>query len=93
MSVTTTFAALSDPTRQRVVTRLAQGEASIGELAAPHPMSLPAFTKHVRVLVDAGLVHRRKVGRTVLCTLAPQPLADARAWLSDVSPAPFNQDT
>ncbi|MCU1433170.1 MAG: transcriptional regulator, ArsR family [Actinotalea sp.] len=85
MTVTTTFSALADPTRLAVVSRLGSGEATISELAATHPMSLPAFTRHIRVLVDAGLVTRRKVGRSVVCRLAPEPLGDAQSWLTDVT--------
>lgn len=80
-----TFHALSDPTRRAVVTRLATGPATVGTLAAEHAISLPAFTKHVGVLVDAGLVSRRKVGRTVVCTLRPRGLDDAQAWLGDMT--------
>ncbi|TWD73330.1 ArsR family transcriptional regulator [Kribbella amoyensis] len=83
--LTTTFAALSDPTRLAVVERLGQGEATMGELAAPHRITLPAMTKHVGVLVDAGLVTRRKVGRTVVCTLRPDRLSEVQTWLGDLT--------
>lgn len=83
--LTRTFQALSDPTRRTVLQRLAQGPATVGTLAAEHAMSLPAFTKHIGVLVDAGLVARRKVGRTVECTLRAAPLAEAQAWLGDMA--------
>lgn len=76
-----TFGALADPTRRQMVTRLLQGEATVSELAAPHAMSLPAVLKHVSKLVDAGLVHREKVGRTVICRLNIDPLDEAQAWL------------
>lgn len=85
VALATTFSALADPTRCAVVGRLARGEATVGELAAPYPMSLPAFTKHVGVLVDAGLVRRRKVGRTVVCTLVPEALAEAAGWVAEVT--------
>lgn len=75
------FAALADPTRRAIVARLTLGEASVSELAKPHDMSLPAVMKHLAVLGDAGLVERRKAGRTVTCTLNAGPLEDARAWL------------
>jgi DNA-binding transcriptional ArsR family regulator len=81
----TTFAALSDPTRLAVVNRLGRGEATMGELAAPHQVTLPAMTKHVGVLVDAGLVTRRKVGRTVVCTLQPDALSEVQVWLADLT--------
>jgi DNA-binding transcriptional ArsR family regulator len=83
VSLSTTFGALTDPTRRAVVERLSRGEATIGELAEPHDMSLPAFTKHIGVLVDAGVVTRRKVGRTVICSLAPDSLDEAAAWITD----------
>ena len=77
--------ALADPTRRAVVDRLARGEATMGALAEPHQMSLPAFSKHVRVLVDAGLVRRRKEGRTVVCTLRTDPLIEVATWVADVT--------
>lgn len=85
MTLVATFAALADPTRQSIVARLSQGEATMGELAAPHDLSAPAITKHVGVLVDAGLVARQKVGRTVVCSLQPQALAEVQTWLSDLT--------
>jgi DNA-binding transcriptional ArsR family regulator len=85
MLLPTLFAALADPTRLAIVTRLSQGEATMGELARPHQLTLPAITKHVGVLVEAGVVRRRKVGRTVVCTLRPQPLSEAQAWLGDLT--------
>lgn len=84
MDLTRTFGALSDPTRRAIVDRLSRGEATISELAAPHEMSLPAFTKHIGILVDAGVITRRKVGRTVTCALSPLPLDEADAWITDV---------
>lgn len=84
MSLSATFAALSDPTRRDVVTRLKHGEATVSHLAHGHPMSLPAFSKHIGVLVDAGLVERRKVGRTMVCSLAPARLREAEAWMADL---------
>lgn len=85
MSLSETLAAVADPTRRAVVVRLARGTATVGELAAPHAMSLPAFGKHLRVLVDAGLVSRRKEGRRVLCTLEPQPLTEVADWVTDLT--------
>ena len=76
-----TFAALADPTRRAMVASMAGVERSIGELAAPHAMTLAGASKHVRALERAGLVERRKVGRTQLCRLKAQPLAEADAWL------------
>lgn len=84
-SLTRTFQALGDPTRRAVVSRLARGDATVGELAGDHAMSLPAFTKHIGVLVDAGIVTRRKEGRTVRCALRPGSLTEAHAWLGDMT--------
>lgn len=81
----TTFGALADPTRLAIVTRLSRGEATMSELASPHRVTAPAMTKHVGVLVDAGLVTRRKVGRTVVCKLHPQGLSEVQAWLGDLT--------
>lgn len=76
-----TFSALSDPTRRQIMLRLWEGEASVGELAAPHKMSLPAISRHISVLEDAGLVFKRKEGRQHYCTLATSPLQEIDAWL------------
>ena len=76
------FAALGDPTRLAMVGRLAQGEASVSELAAPFDVSLPAVTKHLGVLRRAGLVSDRKVGRVRWCRLERAPLMEAERWLS-----------
>jgi len=76
-----TFFALSDPTRRAVLARLAQGEATVGELAQPFGMSVVAVSKHLRLLEAAGLIHRARAGRTVTCRLNAGPLADANAWI------------
>jgi DNA-binding transcriptional ArsR family regulator len=77
-----TFAALSDATRRGILSRLArEGEASISELAAPYEMSLPAVSKHLRVLEHAGLVARKKDGRVHRCRLRAEPMKDAAAWI------------
>ena len=76
-----TFHALSDPTRRGMLATLALGEKSIGELAEPYAMSFAGASKHVRVLEGAGLVQRRKVGRTQLCRLHAEPLGEAQLWL------------
>jgi DNA-binding transcriptional ArsR family regulator len=75
------FSALSDRTRRKLVARLADGEASIGELAAPFDMSLVAVSKHVRVLERAGLVKRTIDGRVHRCALSAHRLREANAWL------------
>ena len=75
------FSALGDPTRRAILARLALGEASVGDLAAPHDMSLPAVSKHLGVLEAAGLLRREKDGRVVRCRLEAAPLQDAAAWI------------
>lgn len=77
------LAAIADPTRRAIVARLAEGRASVSQLAEPLPMSLPAVMKHVRVLERAGLVSHRKEGRTRFCELHPEPLAAVDGWLDD----------
>jgi DNA-binding transcriptional ArsR family regulator len=76
-----TFHALSDPTRRGMLASLASGEKSVGELAQPFSISFAGAAKHVKVLEGAGLVARRKVGRTQLCSLNAEPLAQAEQWL------------
>jgi len=76
-----TFAALSDATRRGILARLAQGEASISDLAAPYEMSLPAVSKHLRVLERAKLVERRKDGRVHRCRLSAEPMKGAAEWI------------
>jgi DNA-binding transcriptional ArsR family regulator len=76
-----TFHALADPTRRGMLADLALGEKSMGQLAQPFSMTLAGAAKHVRVLEGAGLVVRRKVGRTQFCKLQPDPLAEAQVWM------------
>lgn len=76
-----TFSALSDPTRRAIISKLTVGEVSITELASPFGMSLPAVSKHVRVLEDAGLLIRQKRGRIHYCRLNAGPMRDAAEWL------------
>jgi len=75
--------AIADPTRRAIVARLAGGRASVSEIAAPLPMSLPGVMKHIRVLERAGLVSHRKEGRTRYCELQPEPLAAVDGWLGE----------
>lgn len=75
-----TFAALSDPTRRAILGRLCEGPATVGEVAAPFPMSLNGISKHVRVLERAGLVTRTVRGREHRLELRALPLRDARDW-------------
>src|SRR3954454_11014124 len=79
----TTFAALSDPTRRAIVKRLADGEASVTELAAPFSMSLPAVSKHLKVLEKAGLISRGRRAQWRPCRLEPEPLKEASDWLQE----------
>jgi DNA-binding transcriptional ArsR family regulator len=76
-----TFAALADPTRRAILARLAAGEASVTELAAPFAMSQPAISKHLKVLERAGLIERRVDRQRRPCRLRAQPLAEATGWL------------
>jgi DNA-binding transcriptional ArsR family regulator len=76
-----TFAALADATRRGILARLALGEASVSDLAAPYPMSLPAVSKHLRVLERAKLVERRKDGRVHRCRLIAGPMKGAADWI------------
>ena len=76
-----TFAALSDPTRRAILARLSSGEASVTELAAPFDMSLPAISKHLKVLEHAGLVERGRDAQRRPCRLSPQPLREASDFL------------
>lgn len=80
-TLSTTFAALADPTRRAILARLADGEATVNELAAPFDMSLPAVSKHLKVLERAGLISRRQEAQTRPCRLAPGPLGAASDWL------------
>ena len=76
-----TFRALADPTRRGMLASLALGEKSIGELAGPFAMSFAGASKHVKVLEDAGLIARRKAGRTHLIRIEAKPLEEAERWL------------
>ncbi|PON15022.1 transcriptional regulator [Candidatus Entotheonella serta] len=76
-----TYAAIADPTRRAILTRLAQGEARVTEIAEPFAMSLNAVSKHVRVLERAGLVRRRVRGREHYLALDAEPLRAASAWM------------
>ena len=78
----TVFRALGDATRRRMLRELAGGERTVGQLAEPFAISLAAASKHIKVLENAGLIHREVRGRTHLCRLDPGPLASAQQWLS-----------
>jgi DNA-binding transcriptional ArsR family regulator len=77
-----TFSALADPTRLAILARLAEGEATVNELAAPFPISQPAISRHIRVLEDAGLILRRIDGTRRPCRLAPEALDGVEDWLA-----------
>ncbi len=77
----TTLAALSDPTRRAILARLAEGEATVNELAAPFPISQPAISRHIKVLAAAGLIVQRVDGTKRPCRLAPGGLSDLDAYL------------
>lgn len=78
-----TFGALADPTRRAILARLAEGEATVGELAAPFEMTFAAVSKHLRVLEKAGLVSRGRDAQYRPASLNPQPLAAASRWIGD----------
>jgi DNA-binding transcriptional ArsR family regulator len=75
-----TFTALADPTRRAILARLAQGEATVNELAEPFDMSLPAISKHLKVLERAGLISRGRDAQRRPCRLEAAPLKEAAAW-------------
>ncbi|HEV3241255.1 MAG TPA: metalloregulator ArsR/SmtB family transcription factor [Casimicrobiaceae bacterium] len=76
-----TFAALADPTRRAILARLARGEAAVGDLAAPFAISLPAVSRHLRVLEHARLIERRVDAQWRVCRLSPDPLRAAASWI------------
>lgn len=77
------FHALSDPTRRAVVGRLALGDTTVSDLAAPFDMALPSFLKHVRALEDGGLIRTRKIGRVRTASLEPAAFAAVETWLTE----------
>lgn len=81
-ALSSTFAALADPTRRAILSRLASGEASVNDLAAPFQMSLPAVSKHLKVLERAGLVSRSRTAQWRPCRLEGAALKDAADWMS-----------
>jgi DNA-binding transcriptional ArsR family regulator len=78
-----TFAALADPTRRRILAHLARGDKCVTHLARPHAMSLPAVSKHLRVLEKAGLLRRRRYGRVHEIQLEAKPLRQAAQWVEE----------
>jgi DNA-binding transcriptional ArsR family regulator len=82
-SISATFSALADPTRRAILARLALGETSVTELAAPFEMSMPAVSKHLRVLENAGLITRGREAQWRPCKLKAEPLKQAAGWLEE----------
>jgi DNA-binding transcriptional ArsR family regulator len=81
--LSTTFAALADPTRRAILSRLAEGEASVTELAKPFDLSLPGISKHLKVLQHAGLVRQSRKAQWRPCRLDGAPLKEASDWVGD----------
>lgn len=77
------FSALGDPTRRKIIQRLARGAASVSELAEPHDMALPSFMEHIKKLEAANLIISKKQGRTRICELSPDAFTKATDWLSE----------
>jgi DNA-binding transcriptional ArsR family regulator len=80
--LSTVFSALADPTRRAILARLMQGDATVGELAAPFKVSQPAISRHLKVLEQAGLISRRRRATARLSHLEAEPLRGATAWLA-----------
>ena len=84
--LTTTFAALADPTRRAILTRLAEGDATVNELAEPFPISVQAVSKHLKVLERAGLITRGRAAQLRPSRLEGEPLKVAAEWLDEYRP-------
>jgi DNA-binding transcriptional ArsR family regulator len=82
-SLSATLAAVSDPTRRSILTRLASGPASVGELAQPFRMTQQAISKHIAMLERARLIEKRREGRRHVCALRPAPIAEVAAWTEE----------
>jgi len=83
LEVSTTFSALGDPTRLAILSRLASGEATVTELAEPFDMSMPAITKHLKVLESAGLISRGREAQTRPCRIEPQGFKQVSDWVEE----------
>ena len=81
--LSTTFAALADPTRRAILARLSEGEATVNELAEPFSISLPAVSKHLKVLEGAGLITRGRSAQWRPCRLDAAPLKEIDGWMND----------
>jgi DNA-binding transcriptional ArsR family regulator len=82
-ALSTTLAAIADPTRRGILSRLSRGEATVNELAQPFNMTLPAVSKHLKVLERAGLIERSRQAQWRPCRLRAKPLKDAADWISE----------
>jgi len=80
--LSTTFSALADPTRRAILQRLASGEATVNELAEPFAISLPAISRHLKVLERAGLISRGRTAQWRPCRLEPAPLEEVADWVT-----------
>jgi DNA-binding transcriptional ArsR family regulator len=81
MNLDSAYAALADPTRRAILARLALGEATVGEIAEPFPISGPAISRHLKVLEEARLIARTRNGQQLICRLNPEGLKTAQEWL------------
>lgn len=79
--LTRTFSALADPTRRALLARLAEGPATVNELAAPFALTLPTVSRHLKVLEEAGLLRKERSAQSRPCRLEPAPLAEADKWI------------
>ena len=82
-TLSATFQAVADPTRRTILARLAQGEATVQELAGPLPISQPAVSKHLKVLERAGLIERRREAQRHWCRLHAKPLQEVAVWAAE----------
>jgi DNA-binding transcriptional ArsR family regulator len=82
-TLSTTFAALADPTRRAILERLARGDATVGELAQPFDLTMPAISKHLSVLERAGLIAKSRDGQRRNCRITATPLKNATSWLNE----------
>jgi DNA-binding transcriptional ArsR family regulator len=85
-ALSATFAALADPTRRAILARLLSGECSVGELAAPFAISMPAVSRHLRVLEGAGLIERRRDAQWRRCRIQGGPLKEVASWADQYRP-------
>jgi DNA-binding transcriptional ArsR family regulator len=81
MQLNAAYAALADPTRRAILARLALGEATVGEIAEPFPISAPAISRHLKVLEEAKLISRTRRGQQLVCRIDPAGLQSAQEWL------------